>query len=55
MKTEEKEAREKLECETASRLAGMNEKLERVTATLDKVLSKMQEYVDNGAEVTFRE
>lgn len=55
VKTEEKEAREKLECETASRLAGMNEKLERVTATLDKVLSKMQEYVDNGAEVTFRE
>ena len=54
-KAEEKEAREKLEGETASRLAGMDEKLERVTATLDKVLSKMQEYVDNGAEVTFRE
>lgn len=29
--------------------------LEQVSATSDRVLSKMQEYVDNGAEVTFKE
>lgn len=29
--------------------------LEQVSATSDRVLAKMQEYVDNGAEVTFKE
>lgn len=46
---------ESCRAEMESKLAEMDGKLNNAVATLDRVLSKMQEYVDNGVEVTFKE